>query len=464
VLIRRVEIDGRAPLDVRIENGRIAAVAERLDARPGEHTIDGAGGVLLPGLHDHHIHLFALAAAEQSLRCGPPTVRDVEELRAALRAYAPGPQWVRGIAYHESVAGDLDRTRLDGLLSDRPLRIQHRSGAAWFLNSRAIELLGLDRGEDAEGVERGEHGRATGRLFRCDAWLAQRLDDTRVPSLAPVSSRLASYGVTGVTDATVHNDPEQMETFVQSAASGALLQRVVVMGTERLNHRETLGVTRGARKIVLDERNLPLPDGLVRTIADAHRAGRNVAIHCVTRVEAVLACAALRDAGVRTGDRIEHGAVAPPEIAALMAELRVTVVTQPGFVRERGDAYLIDVEPADVPWLYRCKGLLDAGVAVGGGTDAPYADADPWLAIRAAVDRKTLAGKELWTDERVTPERALALFTSSPEEPGGEPRAVAVGSTADLCLLDRPWKRARNELSSAMVRMAVRDGRVTWQR
>jgi predicted amidohydrolase YtcJ len=169
-------------------------------------------------------------------------------------------------------------------------------------------------------------------------------------------------------------------------------------------------VTRGAQKIVLDERSLPPLDVLAGDIAAAHDAGRDVAVHCVTRVELVLACAALRDAGARAGDRIEHAAVAPPEVADLLARLGVTVVTQPNFIRERGDQYLADVEPADVPWLYRCKGLLDAGVAVGGGTDAPYGDADPWLAMQAAVDRTTLNGVVLGSKERVTPERALALF------------------------------------------------------
>jgi hypothetical protein len=111
------------------------------------------------------------------------------------------------------------------------------AGAAWFLNSRAIELLGLDRGEHTEGVERDERGRATGRLFRCDAWLGARLLDAAPPTLASVSRRLAGYGVTGVTDATVHNGRAQMDAFVDAAAGGSLLQRVHVMGTQQLADR-----------------------------------------------------------------------------------------------------------------------------------------------------------------------------------------------------------------------------------
>ena len=64
--------------------------------------------------------------------------------------------WIRGVGYFESVAGELDRARLDRLAPARPLRIQHRSGALWMLNSAAVDRLGLDRWD----------GRAGGRARR----------------------------------------------------------------------------------------------------------------------------------------------------------------------------------------------------------------------------------------------------------------------------------------------------------
>jgi predicted amidohydrolase YtcJ len=140
------------------------------------------------------------------------------------------------------------------------------------------------------------------------------------------------------------------------------------------------------------------------------------------------------------------------------------VVTQPGFIRERGDAYLSDVEPRDRPWLYRCRGWLHASVPLGGSTDAPFGDADPWRAMQAAVDRRTESSVVLGPDEALTPERAIALFTTSPEAPGGPPRSIEVGATADLCVLDRPWSKARSELSSGLVAATIRGGSLIWQR
>jgi predicted amidohydrolase YtcJ len=462
VLIAGAEIEGIGPLDVRIAAGRIAEIGRGLAHRTGEKRLDAAGGALLPGLHDHHLHLFALAAAEASLRCGPPAVRDAETLAKALASAGGSGGWIRGIGYHESVAGELDRERLDALVPDRPARIQHRSGALWVVNSAAVERLGLDRGADAPGVERAPDGRATGRLYRCDAWLRERIEPGQPPSLDGVSRRLAAFGVTGVTDATVTNGSGELELLIAAAERGALRQRVVVMGSAELPEATHPHVARGAVKLLLDERDLPDFEELRGTIADAHRRQRPVAIHCVTRAELVLATAAFEAAGSRAGDRIEHAAVAPPDALPPLAELGLSVVTQPNFVRERGDAYLADVDARDLPWLYRGSGFLEASVSLGGGTDAPFGEPDPWAAMRAAVDRNTEGGSALGPGEALTPERALALFTSPAAAPGDPPRPIEVGAAADLCLLDRPWSQARSELSSAHAAAAIRDGDLIW--
>ena len=101
---------------------------------------------------------------------------------------------------------------------------------------------------------------------------------------------------------------------------------------------------------------------------------------------------------------------------------------------------------------------------VGGGTDAPYSSPDPWRAMQAAVDRKTAAGRVLGFAERVTPERALALFTTGYDAPGHAPRRVAPGARADLVLLDRSWRRARDTLERDLLVTTLGAGRVLWLR
>lgn len=452
MLIRRAEIEGRGPVDVRLRGDRVAEIGPDLGRRPGEPELDAAGGALLPGLHDHHVHLFAWAAARASVPCGPPAVRSPASLRGALARARPRGGWVRGVGYHESVAGLLDRAALDAMRPDVPVRVQHRSGSLWMVNSAGAERLGLDRAGPAEGIERDVAGRATGRLYRLDAWLRTRLPGG-VPDLRAVGDELARYGVTGVSDATAANGPAELDAFRDALHERALPQRVLVLGTRELPDvpDPDARVARGAVKILLDERRLPQPAELRGRIAAAHASGRPVAVHCVTRAELVLAVVAIEEAGPHPGDRLEHASVVPPDLVPRLAALPVAVVTQPGFVYERGDAYLRDVEPADRPWLYRARALLEAGIPLGGGTDAPFGGADPWRAVRAAVCRRTASGELLGAEERLSPERALALFTSPPEAPGGVPRRVRAGAHADLCLLDRPWADARRILSSDLV-------------
>ena len=435
LLIRDAEL-GSSRADVRCRRGRIVEIGTGVVAGDGERVIEARGGALLPGLHDHHIHLFSLAAARESVKCGPPEIGDRDALAAAL-ASAGGSGWIRGVGYHESVAGLLDRRTLDTMVPERPVRIQHRSGKMWFVNSAAARILKLDAESD-------------GRLFRRDRWLRDHVD-TDI-DLAALSFELSSYGVTGVTDATPTNDDA---TAGEIAAAG-FQQHVCAMGGEKLS--------RGTLKIMLDEYALPDFDSLRTRIANAHARSRPTATHCVTRAELVFALSALIEAGTLPGDRIEHASVTDDATMALVAEAGVTVVTQPNFIAERGGQYIADIDPDDHPHLYRCQGFLDAGVPLGGGTDAPFGNPDPWAAMRAAVTRRTDDGQVIGAREALSPERALALFTTPAGEPGGGPRVVAVGERADLCLLDRGWNEVRNALSREHVAATVLGGSLAFRR
>jgi predicted amidohydrolase YtcJ len=463
LLLRDVEVDGRR-VDVLLEARRIGAVDPKVEPAGGAEVIDGGGGALIPGLWDHHIHLLALAAARRSAMVGPPAVADRVGMTEALRRADRGG-WVRAVGYHESVAGLLDRSALERLAPGFPVRVQHRSGACWTLNDSAIDRLGLDlSGGLPPGAERDEHGRLTGRFFGLDSWLRDLLDRATPeppPDLAPVGRELARYGVVGVTDATPYERAADLAPLASAAASSALPQRIVVMGGPALASTTPpapLGC--GPVKLLLADHDLPSLEALERWIAAARVAGRPVAVHSVTRASLVLALAALESAPPHPGDRIEHGAVIPPEMVPKLVERVLTVVTQPSFVAERGDRYLQEVDPADQPYLYPCRSLLDAGMEVAGSTDAPFGHPDPWRAVAAAVNRRTRDGRSLGADEAVDPATALRLLLGSPERPGGPPRTVTVGAPADLCLLRVPLADALRQPAAEHVRATIVDGQV----
>ena len=465
-----VEVGGRPGCTVHIEGGRIVSVeTTAVGSSPrGTDVLDGGGGALLPGLHDHHIHLFSLAARDHSVLCGPPSVQDRSALALTLatamgdleRDAAPST-WLRGYGYDESVTGPLTADLLDDLLGEhrwRPVRIQHRSGHQWVVNRSGLEALGLAWATpSAPGVEIGADDRPTGALYGADTVFRRGLPG-ELPSLAATSDRLSRYGVTGVTDATASNGPEELAAFEGAVADGELHQSVLMLGGA-LPERTGGPVSTGAVKLMLEDRQLPALDTLVASIRAAGRRG--AALHVVTRESLVLAAAALSMAGGGP-HRIEHASVAPPEVIDLLRPLPVTVVTQPGFIAEHGDRYRRDVDRADQEWLYRLRAWDRAGIPLAGSSDAPFGQPDPWSAMSSAVTRRTALGHQIGRGERLTPERALNLFLGHPTDPGGSVRTVAAGSPADLCLLALPWREARTELGRHLVRATIRAGRIVY--
>ena len=448
---------------VRLEGAVIAGVGSAVARETAEHVINAEGGLLLPGLHDHHIHLMAFAASLDSLQCGPPDVRTEADLVSALRANnrVGDPDWVRAIGYHPSVAGDIDRDWLDRHIPDRPIRIQHRGGRMWVLNSRALQVLQVSSSNVPQGLEH-VGGRPTGRLFEGDVWLRSRLQ-SQLPVLTTASNRLARYGITGLTDTTPSNGTDEWGYFRQSQMEGGLLQRVRVMGGEAIQAcQESDTLTCGEFKIHLLESSLPDLDTLCQAMASAHAVNRSVAIHCVTLAELVFALHALEATGVRPGDRIEHASVCPPEQLRAIHELGLRVVTQPHFIAERGDQYLTDVDVREQPWLYRAASFVGMGIPLAAGSDAPFGDADPWRAMRAAVARRTAAGAVMGREEALTPEQALRLFLSPPHLPGVAERSLAAGAAADLCLLHAPWDTVRHDLRREQVRATWQSGKLIY--
>ena len=277
------------------------------------------------------------------------------------------------------------------------------------------------------------------------------------------SALLARHGVTGITDTSHGYTLDDYACFAEARRQGLLLQDAIIMGDASLDGAvDYAGVHRGATKFHLHDNELPDFDQLCDDIRRSHGASRAVAFHCVTRADLTFALSALTEAGSCASDRIEHAAIAPPDAVAAMRELGITVVTQPHFIAERGDAYRNSVEADDLSWLYRSRGLLDAGVPLAAGSDAPYGSINPWLSMEAAVTRQTVSGYCLGPAETLSPEQALALFTGPLAAPGTRPPRFAAGATASCCLLDRSCASARRQLSAVTVRSTIVGGSPVW--
>ena len=444
--------------DVRIEQGKIVEIGA-LSPYSNETIFDATGGALLPGLNDHHIHFLSYAASLASLNCSPAATEQTKLHTQLQQHNGASKDWLRGYGYHESVAGEIDCRWLDQYCPTRPTRIQHRTGRLWIFNSAGLAIV-KNALAHHESITINPEAFKTGRFYDSDEALATLLGKT-LPPVELASETLARYGITGFTDMTPSNNEETYSLFENLTNENRLLQHTNLAKRTPFSIESTL--QQGPVKIHLHETQLPPLEELVQRIKNSHAQRVPVAIHCVTEIELLFSLSALEEAQPIAGDRIEHASITPDYLLEKIIDLGLTVVTQPHFIHEKGDTYLEDIPEDQWHSLYRCNSFLQKQVPLAAGSDAPFGSADPWQAIRAAISRKTRAGKRLGQEEALTPETALALFLGSLSQPQ-QPRSVCVGTIADLCLLTYPWEQSRDRLIKEDVRMVWRSGNIIYNR
>lgn len=433
------------------------------------------GATVMPGLWDHHRHLRARAARRHSVDVTAATERsDVARLLAEASLPTPGPDagpsaasttpgWLRVVGYDHERCGLLDSRGLDAAFpTERPIRVQHRSGHQWVLNGAALRELRAAGAEDVpdDGIlwDRDDLLRTLPTLALGQADVQREVED------------LVRSGCVGFTDLTATSSPDDLDELAERvrhrldfAAFGAAPGATPDPGRGPQGNR-SWGV-----KLVLQEHDLPDPEELARRINAARPAP--VAIHTVTAESLVLAMVALEIAG-GTGDRLEHAFVTPASVPLQLARslarrggVLPQVCVNPGFIRTHADRHLAHGSAADVADYQRLRSWSRTGFRLLGGTDAPFGPDDPWLAMAAAVDRRSRGGQTVGPDEALTPEEAFTLFTRHGLQRLGvsvDELVPQVGEPADLCILDRPWSKARSQLDATRVLATVRSGQLMW--
>ncbi len=460
---------------VAVSGRRIAWAGAQRDAPSPTagrtRVIDCAGATALPGIVDAHCHPLALAASLTEVDCRPSAARTIEDVVEAVRARAaetaPG-EWVRAHGYHESElaegrhpnAWDLDRAT-----DAHPVRLMHSTRHAAVLNSAAMREVGIEMDTDEPPggtIDRDlETGEPTGLLLDMGEWLSSRMPPLAEPvfrdAIRQAGQRLLSQGVTTVTDAGPGNTPDTWDTYTRLRADGDLATRVVVMagaqhagrfaeaGLDFGSGDESLSV--GHAKVMLTAssgRLAPDVDELGSLLEEAARLGFPVAVHAV-EAEAVRAAANAiaamnRDGGALSAPhRIEHCSESPGDLLGVLASSGAAVVTNPLFIHESGGRYARDVDRGTLEGLYRVRSLLNAGVLVAAGSDAPVTSAGPLAGVHAAVRRRAASGEAVSPAEGVTPAEALAMHTrwaAAVSGLGDRMGMIRPGMLADLVVLD----------------------------
>ncbi len=439
---------------VAIAGGRVAWVGSSEDAkslvRPGAKVIDCAGGTLLPGFHDAHIHLPAYASSLAGVDCG---VSSIDELKSAIRLRASNTsdgEWIRASGYDETALSEArhpTRWDLDAAAPNHPVRLDHRSGHGCVLNSAALARVGIGDSTDeppgATIVRDLNTGQPSGLLLEMSDYLSDRIPSPSYEeiedSVRRASRILLSNGITSIQDATHHNSVRRWELFDKLRSSIDDMPRITMMpGFRNLAEFTRHGLHFGSgdsrlrighAKLMVTAssgRQTPSHDELRHAVSRCAESGFPAAIHAVERETIISAADSIKRANENTGaplrHRLEHCSEGNPDVIESVTRSSAWVVTQPGFVHHGGDRYLKTVEDSIRAHLYPVGALVRAGVRVAFGSDAPVSDPNPMPALQAAVTRLTSQGRSLGPNQAIDLADALAAYT--------------IGAAASSCLED----------------------------
>lgn len=445
------------PVDVLVEGGTVTAVAPRLDRPAGDavEEVDAAGRWLLPGLWDQHVHMGQWTLASQRLDLGAArTPEDVT--RAVAERVAEHPdQPVIGWG-HRSGGWDREVTvsELDAVSGQTPVVLISGDGHHAWLNTTALLHLAMPVRDSV--VRETEWFAAYPRLVSLVG-----NDGTSPEAYRRSLETAAALGVVGIVDFEFGRGPMD---WVERWHSGADLLRVrAATYAEHLDDVIALGLrtgealpgcgpllTMGSLKIISDgslntrtawccepygdAHRLEYPAGqpnlsgdeLREHLARAHAAGLEVATHAIGDAAVAEALASYAATGARGS--VEHAQMVGRDDVRRMAELGIRASVQPAHL-------LDDRDLTEKIWgdrSARCfafRWMLDDGVELVLGSDAPVSPLDPWLAVAAAVHRSA--------DERGPwhGEQALSVQEALAASVDGQP-TVGVGSRGDLVLVD----------------------------
>jgi len=477
---------------IAISDGRIAAIGnfDQLKGlvRPRTHLVKLGGRAVAPGFIDSHLHFLEAAATAAGLQVS--RARNLAEMLLDLRTgasrTAPG-NWLKAFGCDEALLKERrgpTRKELDDAVARNPLRLRHQTLHGSWLNSRAIQALGLEQPDfkppDGANLVRDGTGRLTGLVIGMEEWITPRLPPVTSADIEArtriFSRELASGGTTAFTDATVRNGLDEIRLFARLRAGGAFCQRASLMigaaqiefAAEARSLAEATGMKLSAVKFMPDASSDAA--SLADPIAAAIREGLDCAFHATAIEELEWALTAIESAQARhpesraTRWRIEHGGLIPPDYIPRLLSLGAWVVTNPGFVHFRGVKY--QQEPGLVPYLYRVRSLKLAGIELAGATDAPVTPARPLAAIAAAASRTATDGTQLAPDETIDLDDSFALFTRSAARLARlEAGELAVGKLADLIVLpDNPLEMPLAVLATLPVDMTIIEGQIVYER
>ncbi|KAA0079816.1 amidohydrolase [Mycolicibacterium sp. P9-64] len=433
---------------VLIEDGIITAIGADALTATDAVEIDAAGGLVSPGFQDSHIHPYH--AGLDMIACDLSPYDNAEDYLARIAEYAganPELEWVIGGGWAmDAFPGGLPTAAaLDAVVPDRPAFFPNRDGHGAWVNTKALEVGGIDETtpDPFDGrIERDADGHAIGTLQEGAMGLVSRhapepTQDDMDEALKIAQKQLFAWGVTGWQDAIVgatNGTPDPLDSYLRGTESGVLKAHVVGAlwwdrnrGLEQIpelvEKREralAAGFAATTVKIMQDGVAENFTAGMLEPYLDScgcpgENMGKSFVDPTTLKEIAVQLDAlgfqlhfhALGDRAVRESlDAIEaaretngdndlrhtlaHIQVVHPDDVPRFAELKVVANMQPLWARHEDQMDVLTIPflgTRRAAWQYPFGSLQRAGAPMASGSDWPVSTANPLEIIHTTVNR-----------------------------------------------------------------------------
>lgn len=415
----------------------VGATEQVQQAYPDADRLDAGGRAIVPGLIDAHGHLMGLA--ETFLQADLVGAASVDDAVSRLQAFAedlPDGAWLEGRGWDQNEwPSNAFPTRqdLDEAFPDRPVYLVRVDGHAAWVNTAALEAVGLDAVaamDDPEGgaIRRDASGQPTGILIDAAMGIISpeipaptdaQLDDALAQALATT----ARLGLTGVHDAGASRaDIERFQRFIDADRFPLRLYTMVGGRGDTFDYYCENGLLHdykgrlsvrsvkfymdgalGSRGAALlhayhdDPGNRGLlmrsPDGFADDVQAALQCGYQVNTHAIgdrgNRVVLDAYATAQAEAGAGPGrHRIEHAQVLARTDMDRLADLNIIASMQPKHATSDMGWAADRLGDDRVDGAYAWQSLHERGVPLAFGSDFPVEPVDPIQGIHAAVTRQ----------------------------------------------------------------------------
>jgi predicted amidohydrolase YtcJ len=467
---------------ILIDGESVVAVGRAGDLRSSDVVETSyPGAVIIPGLRDAHFHPvpYAAAISGTTLKTATDLAEVVVRLRAGAAALAPGAPLVALRLDDETLAERRLPTRddLDAAIPDHPVLAHRYCGHVAVANSPALAAGGIGRNTpNPPGgvIDRDAAGDPTGILRET----AIELVSTALASTQAVGPdqvvdamhRLAGLGITSLGAMTRTGDGPWASLGNEAELLAEVADRLPITV-------HTYVIANSVDEFAAASRNLRAAGGRLRwaglkQFADGSLGGHTAAMHepfsdrldatgtlRLTALHAELARACVAAGGSvalhAIGDlacgrvidlftelinegadprrlRLEHASVLTAADVTRLAALGVIACVQPAFLGSETEWLEKRLGPERLKLAYPFETMRRAGVRLAGGSDCPVEPPDPWAGMALARDRAGLVPQE-----GLSAAAALDLFTDGAALALGEPEPLAIGSPADVAVVDR---------------------------